>query len=672
MSSSVRSSDDRKAQRIKERLEQPVADARELAEKLGLSPRPVRYWLVSYDEMRGLIAQGGFQTRYPHWRWGMQYKQQERQEFMGGKAFEIVNNSDPSHAFLQVSNEFSDQKSVITHVEAHSDFFANNRWFGMFSEAPDAARMLSQHAKTIREYMEDPDIGRDTVEQFIDHVLTVEMQIDQWSEFTPVQQYAEEAYDSDDADVTREERVAELDLTDEVTDQVFSEWIDDEETGERVERLPEPAYDLLGLLYTFGEQYDESAGEAVEFEEWQKDVLAMLRMESYYFAPQRLTKVMNEGWATYWESTMMSDELFAGADEFIRYADKQSKVLQSQGMNPYALGESLWQYVENRANRREVITTLLQVDGITWRNFNDAIDFEYVLEQLAPPAAIATVDSSTLDAVAALDDVYVDHDGLEAARNGDVDADAFPWKVLSDEAMVERHYSLVQPANRSFLADVSRTRIEELSRYVLETDRFDSVDAALAAVDKEAGWKRMREVRESKNDVTFIDEYLTQEFVDNHGLFAYEYSHLSGGFRVSSTEVRDVRNKLLLEFTNFGKPRVGVRQINYRNQGELLLAHEYNGIRLDMDQMKDVLERLFELWGRPVNLKTIDKRFTEEAIERARHRTEEPDPVEIGVMLRYDGETFRVRELEDEMVEDIAADEIDYDTTPSQWPRPYR
>jgi stage V sporulation protein R len=668
--STFRTGDSRKAQRIKQRLEGPVADARELAEKLGLEPRPVLYWLVSYDEMRGLIAQQGFQSRYPHWRWGMQYKQQERQEFMGGKAFEIVNNSDPSHAFLQVSNAFADQKAVVTHVEAHSDFFANNRWFGMFSDAPDAARMLSRHAETIEEYMQDPDIGRDTVEAFIDHVLTVEMQIDQWSEFRPVQAHAEEAYDGESEDVSREDRVAELDVAEEITEQVFEEWVDEEEVDGSTERLPEPEYDLLGLLYTFGEQYDDEAGEAVEFEEWQKDVLAMLRMESYYFAPQQMTKVQNEGWAAFWESTMMSDELFAGDDEFVRYADKQAQVLQSQGLNPYALGQSLWQYVENRANRREVVTNLLQVDGITWRNFHDAVDFEAVLDHLEPPDAIAGVDADSLDAVAALDDKYVDQEALEAARNGDVDADDSPWKVLTYEAMVERHYSLVQPSNRSFLADVSRERVEELSRYVLEPKRFDSVDAALAAVDKEAGWKRMREVRESKNDVTFIDEYLTQEFVDKHGLFAFEFSHRSQEYRVSSTEVEDVRNKLLLEFTNFGKPRVGVREINYGNQGELLLAHEYNGIRLDIDQMADVLERLFELWGRPVNCKSIDKRFTEDSIEDVRHNNEEPEPEEVGVMLRYDGDEFTVRELPDEAVEDIAADEVDYDTTPSQWPSP--
>ncbi|QKY20295.1 SpoVR family protein [Halolamina sp. CBA1230] len=666
MSNTFRAGDSREAQRVRAALEGPVADARELAEKLGLRPRPVRYWLVSYDEMRGLIAQQGFQTRYPHWRWGMQYKQQERREFAGGRAFEIVNNSEPSHAFLQLSNEFADQKAVITHVEAHSDFFANNRWFGLFSRAPDAARLLARHAETIEEYMTDPEIGRDAVEAFIDHVLTVETAIDQWSAFRPVEDRSN-ADGEDGPELSREERVTELGLADEITEQVFGEWIDDEATSEAVDRLPDPEYDLLGLLYTFGQQYDDESGGAVAFEEWQQDVLAMLRTESYYFAPQRMTKIMNEGWATYWESVMMSDELFAGTDEFVRYADKQAQVLQSRGLNPYALGNSLWQYVENSANRREVVTQLLQVDGITWRNFHDAVEFEAVLDALEPPAAIAGVDADSLDAVAALDDRYVDEDGLAAAREGEIDATAFPWKLLTYDAMVERHYSLVRPENRSFLADVSRERVEELSRYVLEPDRFDSVDEALATVDKAAGWERMREVRESKNDVTFVDEYLTQEFVDIHGLFAYEYSHRADGFRVSSTDVEAVRNKLLLEFTNFGKPRVSVREINYGNQGELLLAHEYNGIRMDIEQMGDVLERLFELWGRPVNCKTIDKRVTDEAIERAARRRQEPEPEEVGVMLRYDGDGFTVTELDDEAVADIAADDVDYDTTPSNW-----
>ena len=122
-------------ERTAEDLEEPVREAAALARKLGLSPYPVNYWIVDYDEMNELIAYGGFQSRYPHWRWGMQYDRQRKQgQFLGGKAFEIVNNDDPAHAFLQESNSLADQKAVITHVEAHADFFANNEWFGLFAD----------------------------------------------------------------------------------------------------------------------------------------------------------------------------------------------------------------------------------------------------------------------------------------------------------------------------------------------------------------------------------------------------------------------------------------------------------------------------------------------------------------------------------------------------------
>ncbi|PSQ10028.1 AbrB family transcriptional regulator, partial [Halobacteriales archaeon QS_7_68_65] len=93
------------ARRIANDLQTPVEEAANLAGKLGLDPYPVNYWIVDHDEMNQLIAYDGFQTRYPHWRWGMKYDRQRKQtQFLGGKAFEIVNNDDPAHAFLQESN----------------------------------------------------------------------------------------------------------------------------------------------------------------------------------------------------------------------------------------------------------------------------------------------------------------------------------------------------------------------------------------------------------------------------------------------------------------------------------------------------------------------------------------------------------------------------------------
>ena len=93
---------------------------------------------------------------------------------------------------------------------------------------------------------------------------------------------------------------------------------------------------------------------------------------------------MNEGWAAIWESRMMTDEAFAGDDEFISYADHMAQVLGSPGLNPYKLGMELWEYVENYTNRREVIERLLKVEGVTWRNFHDTVDLDEVQALLEP------------------------------------------------------------------------------------------------------------------------------------------------------------------------------------------------------------------------------------------------------------------------------------------------
>jgi len=222
----------------------------------------------------------------------MKYEKQRKQrQFLGGKAFEIVNNDNPSNAFLQQSNSMADQKAVITHVEAHADFFANNRWFGLFGsdEGPNAAAMLERHAKRIEEVLSDPEVDREAVERFIDTVLTLEDNIEY-----------RRAFDRKSADGDPEavdETLEALGVSDEVRAEVFDdEWLEGLDADvDDVQFPPEPEYDLLAFLREHGEAYDEDAEKAVEFEDWQREVIEMLRREAYYFAPQRTTKVMNEG-----------------------------------------------------------------------------------------------------------------------------------------------------------------------------------------------------------------------------------------------------------------------------------------------------------------------------------------------------------------------------------------
>ncbi len=659
------STDDRRRKRaIAADLEEPVAEAAALAERFGLEPYDVNYWIVDHDEMNALIAYDGFQHRYPHWRWGMAYDRQRKQrQFLGGKAFEIVNNDDPAHAFLQESNDRADQKAVVTHVEAHADFFANNEWFGLFGETPDAAAMLERHAETVAEVMDDPEVDAEAVEAFVDHVLCLEDNVDQHRAFRPAEAWEVEAPETGEVG----ENIDDLALSEEVRREVF----DDEfleslaDDGEGPTFPAEPEKDVLAFLYGHGMAYDEEAGKAVEFEDWQRELLALLRKEAYYFAPQKMTKVMNEGWAAFWESTMMTGETFAGDDEFVAYADHMAQVLGSPGLNPYKLGLELWEYVENRTNRREVLERLLRVEGVTWRTFHDVVDLDAVLATLEPPPEIDDVPGH-LD-VLDPEDPWVDAEGLAAARDGEVDVERYPWKVLTREGLARRHFSLVQPQNRGFLGGVSQSALERISRYLFDDERYPDVDAALSDVDCAAGWDRMAEIRESHNDVTFLDEFLTQEFVDDNDYFTYEFMHTSGDYRVTSTDYRDVKKKLMLQFTNFGKPTVAVHDGNYRNRNELLLAHHYNGVALDLARARRVLERVFELWGRPVNLKTIVKEVDEHDVEVARRRDREPTPEEQGLLVRYDGEEFTEEELDPDEVADIAAADVDYDTKPDEW-----
>ncbi|WP_418283726.1 SpoVR family protein [Halorubrum sp. DTA46] len=682
--------DDRvEAKREAESLDEPAREARDLAERLGLKPYPVRYWVVDHDEMNELIAYGGFQRRYPHWRWGMNYERQQKTDRHGlGKAFEIVNNDDPSHAFLQESNTLADQKAVITHVEAHADFFANNRWFGLYADrgedGPNAAARLERNADRIAAIMDRPDVDRDTVERLIDAVSTLEDTIDQHNPVDAARSAddtgitADVDDDTEDAIAAIEARIDELDLSAEIRRDVFDdEWL--EASADGVEPA-EPRPDVLAFLRDHGKRHDDESGKAIDREPWETTVIDAVREEAYYFAGQKQTKVLNEGWATYWESIMMGGEGFAGPDEFLTYADHMSRVLGSPGLNPYKLGFELWTHVELGAARRDVIDKLLRVEGVTPESFHSLIDLDAVAEALEPHPAIAGAGPTTLDELAELaaaGDPRVDAETVDralSARDGDdtesddaPDIERYPWKLLTYEGLAERHYVLARPEHRGALRNVSRERLSERARYMFDFDRYESVEDAVADVDRTAGWERLFEVRESHNDVTFIDAFLTDEFVREGNYFTYEYSRAAEEYRVASVDADDVRRKLLLRFTNFGKPTIVVLDGNFRNRGELLLGHRYNGVALDETSAKATLERVFELWGRPVSLATIRVEYSEEAVRRAKRRGREPEGEEVGVRFQYDGGEVTEHELDPSIEAQIAADEVDYDTKPDDW-----
>src|SRR6187551_3138865 len=145
------------------------------ARKYGLDFFNTIFEVVDHDQLSAVAAYGGFPTRYPHWRFGMEYEQLTKGYSYGlQKIYELVINNDPCYAYLLASNGITDHKLVMAHVYGHCDFFKNNAWFARTNR-----RMLDQmanHAARVNRYVDR--FGYEAVEQFIDACLSVDDLVD--------------------------------------------------------------------------------------------------------------------------------------------------------------------------------------------------------------------------------------------------------------------------------------------------------------------------------------------------------------------------------------------------------------------------------------------------------------------------------------------------------------
>jgi stage V sporulation protein R len=313
----------------------------------GLDPFETIFEILDYDQMNEVASYGGFPTRYPHWCYGMEYEYLKKSYSYGlHKIYEMVINNDPSYAYLLENNALVDQKIVIAHVYGHTDFFKNNYWFSETNR-----KMMdgtANHGTIIRRYAEK--FGHDIVENFLDTCLSIDDLIDFHSLFikrhVPVQRVRDEEQEEEQA----EDNKTHLRLRSKHYMDGFvnpPEFIESqmkmlENQKVQESRFPEhPAKDVMLFLI-----------DNAPLENWQKVVLSIIRDEAYYFAPQRFTKIMNEGWASYWHSTIMTEKCLKDS-ELIDYADHHSGTLGSSPgrLNPYKLGVELYKDIEDRWNK---------------------------------------------------------------------------------------------------------------------------------------------------------------------------------------------------------------------------------------------------------------------------------------------------------------------------------
>ena len=472
-----------------------------IAKDFGLDFFPVVFEMLKYDQMNEVAAYSGFPSRYPHWRFGMEYEQLAKSyEYGLSKIYEMVINNNPSYAYLLEGNSLTEQRLVMAHVLGHVDFFKNN--FCFRATDLDAPKPLLDPMKRPAQY--DPDrrwidrmanhgsrIGRhierhgiNKIEAFIDQCLSLENLIDPWAPFTG---RAPKPPEADDTPPPVPKLAAKEYMEDFINPK---EYLDAQkkkmEEGQKSElkNPARPERDVLKFLL-----------DSAPLERWERDVLEVIRDEAYYFVPQRQTKIMNQGWASYWHSRMMTEKVL-DASEIVDYADANAGVMATAPgrFNPYKVGVELYRYVEDRWNKGQF--------GKEWEECDD---------------------------------------------------------------------------------------LDEKRRW----------DMRLGL-----GRKKIYEVRALYNDVTFIDEFLTPEFVIQQKLYTFGFSGRNERFEIESRQFKEVKEKLLFQLTNFGDPYIRVVDGNYQNRGELLLTHEHMGTDLRHDYAKETLQALVRVWKRPVTLAT--------------------------------------------------------------------
>jgi stage V sporulation protein R len=460
------------------------------ARDYGLDFYPTIFELIDADQLNAVAAYGGFPTRYPHWRFGMEYEQLAKGYTYGlQKIYELVINNNPCYAYLMRSNGLVDQKLVMAHVYGHCDFFKNNYWFSQ----TDRKMMdeMANHGNRIRRYMDR--FGVEEVETFIDACLSVEDLIDIHSPFVKRFEHRDK-YDFhkglDDVDEPLPPgRFASKDYMEPYVNppHVLSAEADRlrKEKDLQAHFPAQPVRDVMLFIL-----------ENAPLKPWQLDVLAIIRDEAYYFAPQAQTKIMNEGWASYWHSTIMTRQGLEPAD-VVNYCDHHSGTLASSPtkLNPYKLGIELFRDIEDRWNH-----------GRFGKEYDEC-------------------------------------DNLAARHNWDTGAGLGRQKIF--------------------------------------------------------------EVRKIHNDLTFIDEFLTLEFCREYKLFSFGYNPSSDAYEIESREFPKIKQQLLFNLTNIGRPLIAVRDGNYKNRGELFLEHQFNGVELKTNYALDTLVNLQKLWCRPVHIETV-------------------------------------------------------------------
>lgn len=330
-------------------LERTYAAIEEVAlGDLGLDVYPNQIEIISSEQMLDAYSSIGMPLMYQHWSFGKHFVR-ERTLYEKGYtdlAYEIVINSNPCISYNMEESTMAIQALVMAHAAfGHNHFFKNNYLFKQWTDADGILEYL-QFAKRYITQCEERH-GPSEVEAVLDaaHAL-MDHGVSRYRR--PPRPNLKEAAERERAERDYEERTFN-DLWRTVPQGPERAEVSqaEQDLKERKKSLKLPEENLLYFLEK----------NSLVLESWQCELLRIVRNIGQYFYPQRQTKVMNEGCATFVHYYIMNalfdqDRLTEGAMLEILHSHS-SVIFQAdfddpryRGLNPYALGFAMMEDIK--------------------------------------------------------------------------------------------------------------------------------------------------------------------------------------------------------------------------------------------------------------------------------------------------------------------------------------
>ncbi|MBU3190463.1 SpoVR family protein [Clostridium bowmanii] len=298
-----------------------------IVKKIGLDFYPQEFEIIGYKDMLGYESYIGMPSRYPHWSFGKSYEKNSTvyKYNLTGLPYEMVINSDPCIAYLMKENTLLLQILTIAHVYGHNDFFKNNRLFVDGTRASSTVEMFKFHADMVRSYINDPSIGYEKVERILDAAHAIKLQTSRVIGEKRIQ-----------AEVLKQRLLEDYKNSNEVhsnLDAYVKLAFPD------LNKIPlQPEDDILYFIIKYG-----------DMEEWEKSLLEFVRKETAYFLPQIETKIMNEGWASFWHYNILK-ELKLPDELYLEFIKRHNDVIAPGygSINPYFIGFKIFEDILKR------------------------------------------------------------------------------------------------------------------------------------------------------------------------------------------------------------------------------------------------------------------------------------------------------------------------------------